>query len=485
MHFRLALQIAAPLAVLGIGAFTTTLLWQNKPEAEPDRKERSLQQVRVMTAETIDHPTMIRSQGNIVARSRVAIVPEVRGKIVELSTNLVKGGSIRKGEVLVQIERSDYELAIVRSQADVQRTRLRLAQERAEADVARREWAELGIEAEPDPLVTREPQLAQAEAEAAAARAALQQAELNLTRTELRAPFDGRVLDESVDVGQVILAGTQIATIYSTDAFEVELQVDDTQARFLATDLHKLDRQGTPHPQARFFAAADLSGPSWQGQVLRTAGAIDQRTRLITLIAEIAQGDIPDRLELSVPTTFDSAEAAQRALGQTIGAWLPFGAAHLAEEFRAGSYRATIELTLPQNRADLESTRRSLLSLQLPEGFGSMTVETVRGTSAPPPQLGKFVHALIEGRTLSNVIRVPRAALRGGSRVLLVGKNADGNDVLRIRDIVIARNEQTVVYASSGLQAGDRVVTSRITTFVDGMRVQVVADTASGSTGDE
>ena len=77
------------------------------------------------------------------------------------------------------------------------------AEEEADAAVARREWEQLG-EGPGSPLVLREPHIAEAQAAVTAAEAALEKARLDLERTEVRAPFAGRVRHKNIDVGQFV-----------------------------------------------------------------------------------------------------------------------------------------------------------------------------------------------------------------------------------------------------------------------------------------
>jgi hypothetical protein len=87
----------------------------------------------------------------------------------------------------------------------------------------------------------------------------------------------------------------------------------------------------------------------------------------------------------------------------------------------------------------------------------------------PPLQVGAFVAAEIEGQYLDDIVRLPRAALRPNSQVLII----DGDNRLRFRAVNVLRLENDFVLIDSGLESGEVVNLSPIQTVVDGMRVSL------------
>jgi RND family efflux transporter MFP subunit len=151
---------------------------------------------------------------------------------------------------------------------------------------------------------------AQASAEAGVreARVAVRRAELDLERSEIRAPFAGRVRTKHVDVGRYLSRGEAVARIYSIDYAEVRLPISDADLAFL--DLPGDYRERAPRPPADAAAAgvdadarAEPDAPTWPavtlsaeyagelhrwtGHVVRTEGALDARTRMINVVARV------------------------------------------------------------------------------------------------------------------------------------------------------------------------------------------------------
>ncbi|MFN2427820.1 MAG: efflux RND transporter periplasmic adaptor subunit, partial [Candidatus Binatia bacterium] len=214
-----------------------------------------------------------------------------------------------------------------------------------------------------------------------------------LERTAVRAPFDGRVRTEDVDVGQFVSRGEILARIYSTDVAEIRLPLDDGDLAFLDLSMAWRDaNEDRPGPVV--VVHADFAGHRWQwkGRIVRTEGQIDPATHVIHAVA----------------------------------------------------------------------------SVEDPYGRGE-------NPARPPLAAGLFVEADITGRTAVGVVSLPRAAMRGDSRVLVV----DGEDRLRSRKVKVLRREAERVIVSEGLAAGERVCISPLEVAVDGMRVRVAEEPAA------
>jgi RND family efflux transporter MFP subunit len=120
----------------------------------------------------------------------------------------------------------------------------------------------------------------------AEARVSLEQAERDLARSEIRAPFSGRVREERVDVGQFASRGQALGTLYATDYAEIRLPIADHELAYL--DLPGLaaadDAEGPAVLLRARFAGAEHT---WQGTVVRTEGEIDARSRMVHVIARV------------------------------------------------------------------------------------------------------------------------------------------------------------------------------------------------------
>jgi RND family efflux transporter MFP subunit len=275
-----------------------------KPDVETQAPEIRPPLVRVTQVEIRDVRLSVESQGTVSPRTQSQLVPEVAGRVTWVSPHFAEGEFFEEGEVLLKIDPHDYRLAVTRLEAEVARARLRLAQEQAEAEVARREWADLG-EGEASPLTLREPQVQDAQAALKAAEANLATTERNLERTEIRAPYAGRLRRKSVDVGQFVTVGSPVATLYAVDFAEIRLPLPDDDLAFLELSLdYRGDAARQRGPSVTLRAEFAGHTHEWQGEIVRTEGEIDAASRMVHAVARVAnpygRGEHPGRPPLAV-----------------------------------------------------------------------------------------------------------------------------------------------------------------------------------------
>jgi RND family efflux transporter MFP subunit len=232
-------------------------------------------------------------------------VPEVSGRVIWVSPSFAEGEFFEKGQVLLRVDPHDYRQAVVRTRAEVARTKLQLAREEAEAEVARSEWEDLGAGEAATALTLREPQLEDARASVASAEANLVTAERNLERTQIRAPYAGRVRRKNVDVGQFVTVGSAVATIYSVDFAETRLPLPDDELAYVELPLHYRGEKARPKGP-RVTLKADFAGETfeWVGEIVRTEGEIDPASRMVHAVAQVknpyGRGQDPARPPLAV-----------------------------------------------------------------------------------------------------------------------------------------------------------------------------------------
>jgi multidrug efflux system membrane fusion protein len=282
------LKVLLPIIIIFVGIFFAFIMIRSRPKIKPKSVVFPAPLVRSKIIKPQDFRLIVRSQGTISPRTESEFFSEVSGQVIQVFPQFAAGGFFEKGEVLVKVDPRDYEFALSRLKAEVAQARLRLAQEEAEASIAREEWERLGKKEEPNPLVLREPQLAQAKSSLAAAQAALQQAALNLERTQIKAPYDGRVRIKRVDVGQYVSPGAPLATIYAVDYAEVRLPVPDDEMAYLDCCLDYRGKNPIPiNIDVTLRASYAGREYKWQGRIVRVEGEIDPLSHMITLVARV------------------------------------------------------------------------------------------------------------------------------------------------------------------------------------------------------
>ena len=304
-----ALRIVLPIGVLAGSMFVAVTLVLNRPPAPTVTPVFEAPGVRAYEVAFENVPLTVISQGTVRPRTESQLVPEVAGRILSVSPSFAEGGFFEAGDVLVEIDPFDYQQAVIGARSQLAQARLRLAQEEAEAEVATREWQDLG-RGDPQELTLRKPQLEEARASVAAADANVDRAERDLERAKIVAPYAGRIRRKNVDVGQFVSSGTAVATIYSVDSAEVRLPLPDGELAYL--DLPLSYRGGEQQPTPAVTLRATFAGQTheWLGRIVRTESEIDPVSRMVHVVAQVedpyAPGPSPNRPPLAVGMYVDA-----------------------------------------------------------------------------------------------------------------------------------------------------------------------------------
>ena len=277
-------QYLLSLAVIIVGVGIAGLIIATGPKLDPQPPTPNAPMVRAATAvqETVQLSAI--THGTVLPRTESELVPEVSGRVIAISPNMVSGGFFRKGDLLLEIDPLDYEVSLEQAKAALASTRSELtnakkAHER-QLDLAKRQSTS---QSQKDDALNR---LRLAHASLREARARLMRAERDLQRTRVIAPYDGRVRNEKVDIGQFVNRGAPIANLYATDLAEVRLPLHDEELAYLDLPL-----AGTPfnNREPTVVLRAQFAGQqhTWEGRVVRTEGELDPRTRMINVIAQV------------------------------------------------------------------------------------------------------------------------------------------------------------------------------------------------------
>ncbi len=372
------------IGVLVAAAIAAYVLVITKPE--PPRAEKVLEGtlVDVIQISSGRHEVDLHAKGTVVPAREIVLQPELGGRVVWQSPELVAGGRFKEGQPIVKIDPRDYELAAESYRSQVNRAKLDLALERRRGEVAKREWSSFGemdVSEEQRALAQREPQLESTRLALKAAQSALKKAELDLTRTILRAPFNAMVVAESVDTGQLISPQSTVARLVGTDEYHVQVSVPVAALRTVRARL-----DDTPGSETKIIQRVGQETIVRRGEVIRQLPDLDPGGAMARILVRIED---------------------------------PLG-----------------------KPGDL------------------------------PLLLGSFVDVEVGAQPIDDAIRVPRVALRNGRSVYVM----NDQDELEIRDVQIAWTEPDAVLVTDGLEANERVVTSRIPTPVPNMLLRTLAE---------
>ena len=279
-------RVLLPLLVIVIALVLTFVLVKSRKTPKPHETPYLGPLVEIGVLTKANRQILVSGTGSAQSRYEVSITPQVKGRVSELSPQMVAGGTFQKNELLFAIEDVDYQLAIAHAQANLAQAELELLRNENLAELARKEWHSLNGESalEPNPLVVYEPQLKSARALRDAAQANVKQAELNLQRTRVYAPFDCYVRSEQLEIGQFLNTGAPVATVAGIDQIEIVVPVSLDEIVWL-----QVPRKGTK--QRGSLAKVELQSGGrtfhWQGEITRALGEIDPRNRMARVVVTV------------------------------------------------------------------------------------------------------------------------------------------------------------------------------------------------------
>jgi len=316
------MKALVPVTVLLVAAGLTVVLVASRKAPESHRPAAPAPLVQALRVESSQVQFQVRAQGTVAPRTESDLVTEAAGRILSVSPRLLSGAFFEPGDLLVRIDPRDYTAALEGAQAALARSHSQLALTHSILE-RERSMGRGGASSQ-----ARLDSAIHAENAAAAgveeARVALRRAQLNLERTEIRAPFAGRVREKFVDVGQFVGTGARLARIYAIDYAEIRLPIPDADLAYLDLPLGYRDDPLLPE---EFPAASDTAslarGPevvlsarfagrenTWRGHIVRTEGALDPKTRMVTAVARVddpyARGQDSSRPPLAVGLFVDA-----------------------------------------------------------------------------------------------------------------------------------------------------------------------------------
>ncbi len=397
----------------------------------------------------------IRGYGSVRAKVQVEISPEIPGKVVKRAANFFTGKYVRAGQMLFEIEKTDYEQAydaaagrielldaqlkrLSQEEANlaesekIERSRVELAEkqhERARKLLARGAGTENEVDNARELVLTRQqqlqnilnqklligPQRQQLKAERGVTEVEKARAETALKRTIVTSPVEGRVLTCKVEVGEHVQAGAPCGELYGREIMELPVAIPASDLQWIDEPLLEACKQGkTPNQDAeRIPATAYWHEPgtdrvfTWHGCVDRIEAGLEAETRTARLVVQVRNP--PD----GPPARTRPAPGAS-----------------------AGS----------------------------------------RGTI--PLDINMFCKVEILGKRKAQAFLLPRGAIQPDKSIFLAN---DG--ILTRRPVTVSRftNDKALILPGGGIEEGDRVVLSYVPKPVLGMHVEPIDAVSTGT----
>ena len=282
-----------PLIIIGISAAIAAVLYM-LGQISPDAiQEKDPMDVNVQILTPIDYQIKIKSTGTTTPITQTVLTSEVGGEVIYRSKKFSEGSSVISGEILAKIDDTDLQLQYKNALLQLASAEVQFAVQQAEAEIAQEAWDQVG-EGAPQELTTKKPQLKQAKAALEVAKAQVQSAEKKLNKTEITAPYTGRIQNINIDLGSTIIPGQPVGSMYTSNEIEVTLSVKDSDLQFL--DIPMDGRKLNPDQKSIVIIKSLYKGEmqEWVGNLERVDGVIDPMTRMIKLIANFKNNFIEE-----------------------------------------------------------------------------------------------------------------------------------------------------------------------------------------------
>ena len=375
------------IGILVVAAVIIYVIFSSEPTAQTDGATKEMAMlVEVTTVEEGAFTPVFIATGTVEPVEDVVLSPLVGGRVVRRAPAFVPGGFVKEGTILLQIDPSDYRYDLELRKSELQQAQTELEMEMGRQEVAEQDLELIGgdsLSNQQRSLVLRKPQLDAAKSRIQSARAAVDQAELNLNRTTITAPFDAHILSQNVTSGSQVTPGDNLGRLVGTEYYWVELTVPVSTLRWLSFPEDENEKGSLVRVRND---SAWPEGEFREGYLAKQVGALDNETRLARVLVRV-----PDPL--------------------------------------------------------------------------------AREKEGPELMIGAFVQVRLEGEEIEGVTRLERDYVRR-NKTVWVKQNGE----LVIREVDILLEDADYAYITEGLQEGDTVITTNLSTVSNGIPLRTEAE---------
>lgn len=277
------LKILLPFFIIGIGIGGYYIFVSSKPTITRQKSQIKVPKVEAMPIDLTNATVTVSAMGTVVPSRKITLQSQVSGEVVKIANKFTPGGKLQKKETVLRIDPRDYEIELQKKRSVLAKAKAEFKLEQGRQDIARQELemfeqgSNLAV-AETE-FALRKPQLEQARAELKSAEAEVAKAELDLSRTKIKAPFNALVTERNVNLGSQVGVQDDLATLVDIDNYWIQASVPVDSLRFLKLESQK---------GSRAIIRSQSKAGKWTGRALRLTGQVDEKTRMATLIITVS-----------------------------------------------------------------------------------------------------------------------------------------------------------------------------------------------------
>ena len=282
-RWRRVLTFGLCLVIVAAGLVLAEYIKETAPKAQRRPPVRNVPRVETMALFPGDHQVSVTAMGTVAPAKEMTLKSRVSGQVQSVHPEFEAGGMVVRGQRLIKIDPQDYQLALARKESQVINSQYELKVELGFQDVARREWSLLKkgtpADAADEELALRKPHLAKARSDLTAAKAELEQAKLNLSRTDIKAPFNAIVRATYVESGSQVSTQDALADLVGTDEYWIRVALPVDRLRWI--------RIPSNRPESGAPAVVHYRGFTRSGRVLRLLGDLEPQGRMARILVSV------------------------------------------------------------------------------------------------------------------------------------------------------------------------------------------------------
>jgi multidrug efflux pump subunit AcrA (membrane-fusion protein) len=312
MKKRQIIIIAVAVLIVVAAKLVSDVVGTPKERPKPQPKEK-INTVFVDTVALSDIPIIVESTGRLQAVDRIELYSEVQGAMLPDGGRFRAGTSFRKGETLFSIRADDQRAAVISSRSNfLQNLSTVMPDIRLDHEESYPAWntflsdadAETGVPILPDNMSESLERFLTGRG-ILSSYYAMRNAEAQLAKYTIRAPFSGVLTEASVIPGSVVRTGTRLGLFLRPEVYELEVAVDASTIHYL--EIGQMVELSKADSEQRF-----------NGEIVRVNKALDPSTQLCSFFVKVSDPALQDGMYLQAQVQAATIEGAFRVSRSTL-----------------------------------------------------------------------------------------------------------------------------------------------------------------------
>ena len=284
MSQKKIILICLVILLVSAGIVYATIITEPTAKSEGATKKTAML-VSVQSSKKGNYNPVFKSTGTVAPVEDVQLNPLVNGPIIKRFKSFAPGEIVKKGQTLLQINPADLKNNLALRQSELQQAKTNYQVELGRQAIAEQDLQLIGgdsLSESQQELVTRKPQLSAVKANVASAQAAVDQAQLDLKRTQVKAPFDAQVISQNVTTGAQVDQSTNLGRLVGIYEYWVEVNLPTSYLKWISFEDDRKESK------VQIFNPSDWGNSAYRkGKLHAKIGSLNEQTRLARILIKV------------------------------------------------------------------------------------------------------------------------------------------------------------------------------------------------------